>query len=206
MRGTWILSTVVVAAAVAVGTLVRPTEVCGAAETPAFAGAASCKSCHLKQHKSWKNTAMAKTFESLMPGKAAEKKTAAGLDPATDFTKDEKCLKCHTTGFGEAGGFPKPGTATTPEQQKAAEAMQGVSCEACHGPGSLYGPYKKEHKDYKREEIVKLGAVTPPTAEVCSKCHVKECPTMPADYAFQFEEAVKKTDKIHEHIPLKNPH
>ena len=29
---------------------------------------------------------------------------------------------------------------------------------------------------------------------------------MPKDYAFKFEDAVKKHDKIHAHIPLKNPH
>jgi hypothetical protein len=35
---------------------------------------------------------------------------------------------------------------------------------------------------------------------------VKECPTMPADYKFEFEKAVKETGKLHDHLPMKNPH
>jgi hypothetical protein len=175
---------------------------------PAFVGANDCKKCHLKSFKSWSATPMAKSFEALKPGQAAEKKTAAKLDPATDFTKDAKCLKCHTTGYGTESGYPALEAGKEPSAAEA-ERMKvnaGVNCEACHGPGSLYIPYKKANESYKREEIVKLGAVSPPTAETCAPCHVKECPTMPADYAFDFAKASKEQGKIHEHVPLKKPH
>ena len=50
-----------------------------------------------------KKGAMAKSMKALLPTKEDEdkelyaKKTAAKLDPAKDYTADEKCLKCHTT-------------------------------------------------------------------------------------------------------------
>ena len=71
------------------------------------------------------------------------------------------------------------------------EDRRASTCEACHGPGSLYSPYKKDHPDFKLADIEKLGATTPPKAESCMACHVKECPTMPKDYAFDFEKAKK---------------
>jgi hypothetical protein len=207
---TFVLAGVVAGVAWCVATLARPLPVMAedADAKPAYVGADNCKKCHLKHHKSWKVTAMAKTFESLKPHTAAEKKKAGGLDPAADFTKDAKCLQCHTTGYGTESGFPAvvEGKAWTPEEQERATRLQGVTCEACHGPGSLYGPYKKEHEDFKLEEIQKLGATTPPKAEQCMVCHVKECPTMAADYVFDFEKAKKQADDFHEHIPLKHPH
>lgn len=209
MRRTWIVSSLVIAGAIVAGTLARPRVVSGEdAAKATYIGAEACKKCHLKQFKSWKDTGMAKTFESLKPGQAAEKKTKCGLDPNADYTKDEKCLKCHTTGYGKDGGYPKveAGKEMTPEQQAAAKLTEGVACEACHGAGSLYGPFKKDHPEYKVAEIVALGALSPPKAEHCEACHVKECPTMPADYAFKFEEAVKKADAMHEHVPLKKQH
>ncbi len=54
-----------------------------------YTGAKECASCHFKQFMSWKSTAHAKSFD-LLPG---------------DYAKDEGCLKCHTTGYGEATGF-----------------------------------------------------------------------------------------------------
>jgi hypothetical protein len=198
-------------AVVALAALAVPTRVAAedAPAKPEYVGADNCKKCHLKHHKSWKATAMAKTFEALKPDQAVEKKKAASLDPAKDFTKDPKCLACHTTGYGTPTGYPAPpaeGKAWTEAEQQRATRLAGVTCEACHGPGSLYGPYKKDHEQFKLEEIQKLGATTPPTAKQCLVCHVKECPTMPADYTFDFEKAKKSSKDFHEHVPLKYPH
>lgn len=209
MRRSWILAAVVGLTTVVCATLSRPGPAAceGEAAKPAFVGADNCKKCHLKHHKSWKVTPLAKAFDVLKPGEAAEKKKAAGLDPATDFCKDAKCLKCHTTGYGTETGYPAvvEGKEFTEEEKARAEKTAAVTCEACHGPGSLYGPFKKTNEKFKLEEIVKLGAMAPPTAEQCMTCHAKECPTMPADYAFDFEK-MKKSPNLHEHIPLKFPH
>jgi hypothetical protein len=212
MRRSWLASSVVAACAVIAVSVSRPVPTAlaeDAAAKPAFVGANDCKKCHLKHFKSWGQTGMAKTFESLKPGQAAEKKTAAKLDPATDFSKDAKCLKCHTTGYGTDSGYPavEAGKEPTAAQAEAMKKNEGVTCEACHGPGSTYIPFKKANENFKREEIAKLGAIVPPTAETCTPCHAAGgCPTMPADYKFDFEKASKDQGKIHEHIPLKKQH
>lgn len=42
------------------------------------------------------------------------------------------CVRCHVTGFGRPTGYD-------PETQtKGAPYLQGVQCEACHGPGTLH--------------------------------------------------------------------
>ena len=178
-----------------------------AAKKPAYVGAKSCKKCHFQQSKSWKKTNLALAFEHLKPGQCDEEKKACGLDPKKDYTTDPKCLKCHATGYGTESGYPTvtEGKAFTEEQKAQAALNEGVTCEACHGLGSLYGPYKKEHKDYKLADIVKLGATAPVTAALCEPCHVKECPTMPDDYKFDFEE-LKTSDKLHKHKKLKSEH
>jgi hypothetical protein len=206
-RGAWAWVGAFVAT-VAATTASAPSRTALAEEAkPAFVGADECKKCHLKQHKSWKATPMSKSFEALKPNAAAERKTKHGIDVAKDFTKDPKCLKCHTTGYGTESGYPAvvEGKELTPEEQTRAARLQGVTCEACHGPGSLYGPFKKSNEKFKLEEVQKLGATSPPKAEQCMVCHVKECPAMPADYAFDFEKA-KGSKDIHEHVPLKHPH
>lgn len=174
---------------------------------PEYVGVKACKACHFKQHKTFLKTNLAMAYEHLKPGQAAEKKKAAGLDVDQDFTKDPKCLKCHVTAYGEHSGFPAvvEGKEWTAEEKARAELNEGVTCESCHGPHSLVIPHKKENKEYKREDIVKLGATAPVKAENCEHCHVKECPTMPEDYVFDFEKE-KMSDKLHEHKKLKKDH
>ena len=208
MVRTWVCVAALVGSALAAASVGGPR--CARAEDsqkPTYIGPENCKKCHLKQYKSWKGTPMAKSLEALKPKAAADKKKAGGIDPEADYTADPKCLKCHTTGYGTESGYPavvkdKP---WTPEEQARAALLPGTTCEACHGAGSLYAPYKKDHEQFKLEEIQKLGATTPPKAEQCMSCHVKECPAMPADYVFDFEKG-KKSTNVHEHIPLRFPH
>ena len=88
-----------------------------------------CEKCHYVQYKSWEQQPHAKAFESLKPGKRIEVKRATNLDPMKDYTEDEECLKCHTTGYGKPDGFVS---------LKKTPAMTNVQCESCHGPGSEY--------------------------------------------------------------------
>jgi len=119
-----------------------------------FVGGMKCKACHLAQYKSWEATKHAKAMDSL---KDNEK-------------KDAKCLACHATGQGKA----------------AAEGAQleGVQCEACHGPGSDYKSPTikskakwKENAEAQKKLAQDAGMITTPTKGMCEACHNKNSPT-----------------------------
>lgn len=161
-----------------------------------FVGAKKCKMCHLQQFKTWEATPMARSFELLRPGVRTDEKKAAGLDPDADYTADPKCLPCHTTGYGKAGGFVS--LAATPD-------LVGVQCESCHGPGSAYLADDKmslKNKEYKRPELLSVGLVVPDAGTCIDTCHNDRSPF--AKEAFDFP--TRKNKGTHEHIALKYPH
>jgi mono/diheme cytochrome c family protein len=163
-----------------------------------YIGAKKCKACHIKQYKAWKKTKMANSFENLKPGVKAEAKKKAGLDPNKDYTTDENCLKCHTTGYGKPGGFKS--LEETPK-------MINVQCEVCHGPGSEFRKVMKKNKKFKLDEIKAAGYILPSEDEEgCMVCHGGESPfneKVDPKYKFDFKERLEKT---HEHFPLKYKH
>ncbi len=116
-----------------------------------YTGAKRCSSCHFKQFMSWKKTGHADAFKLL---------TSA-------YEGDEKCLACHTTGFGEATGYKDAATGA---------ALAGVTCEACHGPGSKHEeisqPFAKT-KDLSPEDEKALrdSIWLIPPKNVCVECH-----------------------------------
>ncbi|MEA2116261.1 MAG: cytochrome c family protein [Thermodesulfobacteriota bacterium] len=133
-----------------------------------FAGVKSCKKCHRKVWKTWKDSTMALSFDILKPGERAEVKKKAGLDPQKDYTQDATCLPCHTTGYGKTGGFVS---------MEKTPSMAGVSCEACHGPGKEYNKVMKKHsRTYTEEEILHAGLIKDPHA-TCTNCHNENSPT-----------------------------
>jgi peroxiredoxin len=77
-----------------------------------YVGSASCQSCHVPQYEIWAGSGHARAFDTLR-----EKREDASVD----------CQRCHTTGFGEAGGFPEGG-----------DGLVQVGCESCHGPGEAH--------------------------------------------------------------------
>ena len=168
------------------------------ADPAAYVGAKRCRACHLKQFQTWETTKMAKSFELLEAGAHADAKKKMNVDPQKDYTHDEKCLPCHTTGYGKPGGFVS--LEKTPE-------MAGVQCESCHGPGGEYlkeGFMTLKNKEYKRADLLKAGLVVP-NAETCtSQCHNPKSPFVTKDAVFNFEERKKKG--THEHVALKYPH
>lgn len=163
-----------------------------------YIGAKKCKTCHMKQYKAWKKTKMATSFENLKPGVKAEEKTKVGLDPNKDYTTDEDCLRCHTTGYGKPGGFVS--MEKTPK-------LSGVQCEACHGPGSKYRKIMKKNKKFKRDEIKAVGWIFPSEDEKgCMVCHGGDSPfneKIDAKYKWDFKDRVEKS---HEHFKLKYEH
>lgn len=184
-----------------------------------------CGGCHISQKDSWLDTSHAKAFESLKPKVKADEKKKAKLDPNKDYTNDKDCIGCHTTGYGDKGGY-KP---DMPE--KKAKFLQAVGCEMCHGAGSLF---RKKHKEAganfrktkqptARKELVDAGQVFD-YEEACARCHLnykgsawkgaKEpytpfTPAVDAKYKFDFEKAVKEPAKgkakaLHEHFKIRD--
>lgn len=147
-------------------------------EEPNYLGVSGCKICHKGEKKGdqfgiWSKGPHAKTYTQLAEEHSKEIAKKAGVEG--DPQKAEKCLKCHVTAYG----VPKE------RLDKKYSAEEGITCEACHGPGS---GYKKSHiKD--KEGAEKAGFVAKPDAESCKKCHNEESPTYKE---FNYEEKVKK--------------
>lgn len=159
-----------------------------------YVGVGKCRPCHLPQTKSWETTRMAKAFELLKPGVAADAKRTHKLDPNKDYTGDPNCLACHTTGYGKPGGFVSVEKTPT---------LAGVQCEVCHGAGAGYlkpNLMSLQNKEYKRADLVAAGMVIP-SVQVCQTCHNEKSPFyQPFDYE------ARKQQGTHVHQPLKYPH
>lgn len=71
--------------------------------------------------------------------------------------EESRCLLCHVTGWQQPGVLRQAGW----------ERSEGVGCEACHGPGSLY---IDEAVMSDRETFLAAGGVVP-DVETCKQCH-----------------------------------
>jgi len=108
-----------------------------------YVGSESCQPCHERQYGSFiANAAKVRSFEHVQIMKK-------GLTEA----EYQGCLKCHTTGHGEPGGFVS---------LEATPALKNPGCEVCHGPGS-------QHIDSGDPKDIKQ-----PNMAVCEKCHTTE--------------------------------
>jgi hypothetical protein len=129
-----------------------------------YIGASKCKMCHIKpatgdQYNVWLKGPHAKAMETLSSDQAKEIAKAKGIaDPATDAA----CIKCHST----VGGVDAKLIAT-------AKMDEGVGCESCHGPGSMY----KGASIMKNLELAKTKGLVVPTEETCKTCHNSNSPT-----------------------------
>ncbi len=172
-------------------------------EKYSYVGNKACKKCHIAQYKSWEKTRMGKAFDILKPGNSKEAKEKFNIDVTKDFTKDEKCIKCHTVGFGKPGGYVTPDPADK-KAVRTAKKFEGVGCESCHGPGSEYVKVFKEiqksKRKYKPEELYAVG-LRKVDKDVCLTCHNEESPTINKGDEFDYEK--RKEEGTHEHKPLK---
>ena len=146
-----------------------------------YGGVATCKPCHLTsksgaQYKIWAKGPHAKAYETLATPKAKEWAKEADIE---DPQKSEKCVKCHVTAYGVDAKLKGP-------KLKMAE---GVSCEACHGPGSEYKKRKVMLDIYAGKVGGAKYGLVKPIKEVCVGCHNEESP---AYQDFKFEELVAK--------------
>ncbi len=189
----------------------------GGGEKPRFMGVKVCTKCHYDHGDSWGTTTHARSLDSLKPGAKAEEKRKAGLDSAADYTKDEKCLSCHTTGFGEEGGYTAGGS----------PVLSSVGCESCHGAGGLFrnehgdadSLFKKEGKKSVRGRLVGAGQNFD-YKSACVRCHDNYegtanpsakapfspfTPKIDAKYQFDYQKALHSVGNgkaIHTHYKL----
>lgn len=141
------------------------------AQTPKYIGADKCKMCHNKpttgdQYKKWSESLHSQALKSLSSPASLEYAKKNGI---ADPTKEAKCLKCHST-YGSVAASEIATLLPT----------EGVSCESCHGPGSLY----KSPTIMKNQAMSIKNGLIVPTEATCVKCHNKENPFYkPFDYA-----------------------
>ncbi len=135
---------------------------------PLYIGAKSCKKCHMKssigkQYKIWQGKKHAKAFELLKSERAQEVAKEQGLEVKA-FEAPE-CLKCHTTGHGYGPRKTHYGPKFNLEE--------GVTCEACHGPGEFF----KKPEDGKLHKEAEGKGYLQATEALCRGCHNEESPT-----------------------------
>jgi len=106
-----------------------------------FVGSEACKECHLRQYEAF--TGHAKKSQSYR----AVQKLARRLTPE----ELKGCYQCHTTGYGQPGGF---------ESLQATPQLANAGCEVCHGAGSAHA-----------DSSAKSDIVRRPKIEVCDGCH-----------------------------------
>jgi len=141
-----------------------------------YIGASKCKMCHVKpatgeQYNIWLKGPHAGAMKTLASDEAKKIATEMGI---ADPTTDPACISCHST----VGVVDKKLVAS-------AKIDEGVSCESCHGPGSMY---KGASVMKKRELALTKGLVIPDEA-LCKTCHNEKSPTYkPLNY----EEALAK--------------
>ncbi len=124
------------------------------AEPPAdqdYTGSKRCGSCHFEQYMKWKKDPHAKAFALL----------------TSKYESDAKCLKCHTTGYGEATGY---------KDAKSDASLRDVGCESCHGPGSKHEEISKPFAQVKnltkeQEEAVRGSIWKVLPKNICLDCH-----------------------------------
>lgn len=97
--------------------------------------------------------------------------------------KDPKCVSCHITGKDATGAV-----------------LEGVQCEACHGPGSDYKSAKIMSKkkwaadpEAQKKMAIEAGLIYP-TAENCQSCHKEE--GNPNFKPFDFEKSKAKVHPV----------
>jgi hypothetical protein len=115
-----------------------------------YIGSKKCSACHFDQYLKWRKTKHATSFDKL----------------TAKYEADEKCLKCHTTGYGEPTGY-----------KTAADVdLKGTGCEQCHGPGSKHAeiskPFANQKPTGEQEKACRDSIWKMLPKNVCVTCHM----------------------------------
>lgn len=170
-----------------------------------YVGSSKCKMCHKKvekgeQYIKWLEGPHSGAFETLKSEESAA--IAADMGIEANAWEAAECLICHVTGFGDGGYEVKGEDFWNPAEDdkagakavKRMDALKGVGCESCHGPGSKY-------KSKKVKEALVAGEITAEsigllevTEETCLACHNEESPTYK-----EFDYEARSADIAHPH-------
>jgi hypothetical protein len=127
-----------------------------------YVGAQKCKICHRsekrgKQSILWENSRHSKSYEVLFSDSALEEAKKQKLERPP--SESPECLKCHAPLF----------------EKETELKVEGVTCEICHGPGSVY---KKISIMKNKDEAIKNGLTLYKSSEniksKCTTCHQSE--------------------------------
>ncbi len=185
-------ATIAVAAGLLAAALVLSSqEQPPAIERPRTVGVAGCRDCHSTktigdQHSVWINEKHSQAYQSLLTQKAKDIAKEKGVEVLPHVSSD--CLRCHVTGH-----WPKSFSAD--QFERSFNREEGVSCEACHGPGSLY---RTQEIMSDRKKAMDKGLFIP-DEKTCIGCHNTESPTFKS---FNYDESWKK---IEHPIPKEPP-
>ncbi|MFN7181294.1 MAG: cytochrome c family protein [Planctomycetota bacterium] len=145
-----------------------------------YVGVKKCKICHRmkklagEEFQIWEQSKHAKAYETLGTDEAKKIAKEKGIENPQE---DGKCLKCHIIAYGVDEKWR--GDEVTKEE--------GVSCEACHGPG---GDYKDKETMKNREKAIEKGLVIP-NEKTCLACHNSESPSYKEFKYEEFREKIK---------------
>lgn len=135
-----------------------------AAQDDDYIGPEACITCHQEKYDEWNES---KHSEAYSDPEFQQEWSAAG--------KQEDCLQCHTTGY---------------DQETKTYALEGVTCEQCHGPGLTMevdrsselcgschtGEYGKErYENYLKGTHANSGVT-------CANCHLSD-----ANHSFEIQ-------------------
>lgn len=111
----------------------------------------TCIRCHRKQYQQWKSTRHYEAWQALVGKKQYH---------------NETCQKCHTTLYGQAGGYAS--VEDTPD-------MVNVQCVACHRPVTTaeahLQKFRRRRFPSKNETVVETVDFKPVTEALCLPCH-----------------------------------
>lgn len=142
-----------------------PAQALAADPAHAYVGAEKCKMCHNTpakgaQFTKWTESKHSKAFQTLAGEEAKKIAAAKGI---ADPQKAAECLRCHVAGHGASA-------AKLTDKYKVED---GVSCEACHGPGGDYWQMTVM-KDVAKS---KAAGMVLPDESTCKTCHNADGPT-----------------------------
>jgi hypothetical protein len=142
---------------------------------PQYVGVARCKSCHTRIDRTgpydiWRSSRHAQAYRTLGTDRARELAALAEVEEHPQ--RAPECLECHVTGYGRDSSY----------FLASFREADGIQCEACHGPGSLYWtPDVMSLRMYiddpeAQRQIAFAAGLIIPDEQTCITCHNERSP------------------------------